>query len=177
MVKVFICMICGDAYLGEIPPSNCPFCGAHSNFIREDAKWPVPEEPIKNLTPKTKDNLIASIRTELRNANFYACAAEKAKDIRIQKLFKFLRKIEMEHATVFNKALGLKDFPKVDVSCVNDDTANLRQAREYETDAINHYKQFLKEATEARAKLIFTALIDVENDHLAVEGEKLGLTK
>jgi len=166
-------MICGDAYLGEEPPTNCAFCGAHSKFIREDAKWPVPEEPIKNLTPKTRENLLASIRTELRNANFYACAAGNAEDIKLQKLFKFLRKIEIEHATVFNKALGLKDFPKVDVTCAADDKANLKQAREYETDAINHYKKFLSEATEARAKQIFTALIEVENDHLAVEEEKL----
>ena len=54
MAKVFICQICGDAYLGEEAPKNCPFCGAHSNFMKQDMEWPIPEEPIKDLTEKTK---------------------------------------------------------------------------------------------------------------------------
>ena len=40
MIKLFRCEICGDPYVGDEPPANCPFCGAHKNFIKEakDAK-------------------------------------------------------------------------------------------------------------------------------------------
>ena len=34
MVELWRCEICGDPYVGEAPPQNCPFCGAHQNFIK-----------------------------------------------------------------------------------------------------------------------------------------------
>ena len=46
-MKTFICEICGDAYIGEEKPKNCPFCGAREAFIKEgkDAK-PVVEAKV-----------------------------------------------------------------------------------------------------------------------------------
>ena len=35
MVKLWRCEICGDPYIGEEPPPNCPFCGAHRRYIKE----------------------------------------------------------------------------------------------------------------------------------------------
>lgn len=35
MVKLWQCEICGDPYLGESPPKNCPFCGAHRRYIKD----------------------------------------------------------------------------------------------------------------------------------------------
>ena len=35
MVKLWRCEICGDPYIGESPPTNCPFCGAKQKFIKE----------------------------------------------------------------------------------------------------------------------------------------------
>ena len=35
MVKLWRCEICGDPYVGETAPDNCPFCGAHKKYIKE----------------------------------------------------------------------------------------------------------------------------------------------
>ena len=35
MAKLWRCEICGDPYIGESPPDNCPFCGAHRRYIKE----------------------------------------------------------------------------------------------------------------------------------------------
>ena len=29
------CEICGDPYVGDKAPANCPFCGAKKKFIKE----------------------------------------------------------------------------------------------------------------------------------------------
>ena len=33
-MNLYICEICGDAYIGVEKPSDCPFCGAKGNFIK-----------------------------------------------------------------------------------------------------------------------------------------------
>ncbi|GAG36539.1 unnamed protein product, partial [marine sediment metagenome] len=35
MVKLWVCVICGDPYIGGSPPDCCPFCGAHKKYIKE----------------------------------------------------------------------------------------------------------------------------------------------
>ena len=35
MAKLWRCEICGDPYVGDAPPTNCPFCGAKAKYIRE----------------------------------------------------------------------------------------------------------------------------------------------
>ena len=35
MVKLWRCEICGDPYIGESAPDNCPFCGAQKKYIKE----------------------------------------------------------------------------------------------------------------------------------------------
>ena len=35
MVKLWRCEICGDPYIGEEPPADCPFCGADKKHIKE----------------------------------------------------------------------------------------------------------------------------------------------
>ncbi|MFX1313583.1 MAG: rubredoxin-like domain-containing protein, partial [Promethearchaeota archaeon] len=32
IVNVFVCKICGEAYIGEKAPSRCPFCGAYKKY-------------------------------------------------------------------------------------------------------------------------------------------------
>ncbi|MRR13422.1 ferritin, partial [bacterium] len=33
-LKMYRCRICGETYLGYEAPANCPFCGAHVEFMR-----------------------------------------------------------------------------------------------------------------------------------------------
>jgi hypothetical protein len=35
MVRLWRCKIYGGPYVGDSPPPNCQFCGAHQNFIKE----------------------------------------------------------------------------------------------------------------------------------------------
>ena len=35
MAKLWRCEICGDPYVGETAPDNCPFCGAYKKHIKE----------------------------------------------------------------------------------------------------------------------------------------------
>ena len=38
-IKLWRCKICGDPYIGEGAPDECPFCGAHKNFMIEANKF------------------------------------------------------------------------------------------------------------------------------------------
>ena len=35
MAKLWRCEICGDPYVGDSAPDNCPFCGAKRKYIKE----------------------------------------------------------------------------------------------------------------------------------------------
>ncbi|HOZ61231.1 MAG TPA: hypothetical protein PK914_03830, partial [Smithellaceae bacterium] len=73
MVKLYRCTICGDAYIGENPPANCPFCGAHIEYIKE-AKDAVVNFDVE-LGARDKANAEHALQVEVSNATFYACAA------------------------------------------------------------------------------------------------------
>ena len=34
MSALYRCEICGDPYIGDSAPDNCPFCGAKKKFIK-----------------------------------------------------------------------------------------------------------------------------------------------
>jgi len=36
---VFVCKICGEAYIGEDPPSRCPFCGVLKEYFVESTEY------------------------------------------------------------------------------------------------------------------------------------------
>jgi len=38
-VGVFRCKICHETYIGENPPSRCPFCGVNTKFFIPAEKW------------------------------------------------------------------------------------------------------------------------------------------
>ena len=38
-IKVFRCKICGDPYLGDEAPTQCPFCGASIQFFVDAQDW------------------------------------------------------------------------------------------------------------------------------------------
>ena len=101
MAKLWRCIICGDPYIGAAPPSNCPFCGAHTAYILE-AKQAVVTFDV-TLTEKDKANAQHALQVEVSNATFYFCAAEKTDDPEGKLLFKALGKIEAEHATILRK--------------------------------------------------------------------------
>jgi rubrerythrin len=172
MFTVYRCVICEEAYLGTEKPGRCPFCGASSEYIYEEKDYTEPVRP--ELSPTSRKNVEATLGFEVSNASFYQCAADKAKAAGKSwhyAMWKRLSRVESEHADVAAKLLGVK-VPPLDYDanpCSQDYAENIESAMVRETNAFTHYTQFRAEATEPRLVQIFTALIEIEKDHLGLE--------
>lgn len=171
MVKLWRCEICGDPYIGENPPDNCPFCGAHRKYIRE-AKQAQVNFDLK-LNEADRKNAEHALQVEVSNSTFYFCAAEKTDDPEGKLLFKALGKIEAEHAAIWKKVLKLPAAPKGSETCHVPNRENLQESHERETRAIKFYSQAAKESADPRMRQIFEALVEIETDHLHLSEQRL----
>lgn len=172
-MKTFICEICGDAYIGEEKPKNCPFCGAREAFIKEgkDAK-PVVEVK-EELSEITKKNLEETLQLEIEANAIYLCMAGKADSYEINKMYKRLAKVELEHATICTKLLQIP-MPEIRGKLCSDEVLeNFQKTLELEDHAASLYAKFAKEAVETHVKIMFTALNQVETDHIVLIKEYL----
>lgn len=171
MVKLWRCEICGDPYIGDSPPSKCPFCGAPSKYIKEakDAEVNFDVE----LNEKDKANVERALQVEVSNAAFYFCAAGKTNDEEGKLLFKALGKVEREHASVWRKILKLDKIPEGNDPCHVSNRENLQESHNRETRAIEFYKKAAEESENPRVKQIFEAFVEVETDHLHLSEERL----
>ena len=167
-IKVFRCRICGDPYIGEEAPKQCPFCGANQRFFVEAKDWN-PDEFNVDLSEVSKKNLEAALQLELDNASFYYCAknmADKANDRYGIAKFKALMKVEHEHASAISKFLKISRPELEKHVCNADSKANSREGYQREDRAIKAYVKFRDEAVEPRLKEFFGALVEIETDHL-----------
>jgi rubrerythrin len=171
MTKLWRCEICGDPYIGDGAPANCPFCGAKQKFIKEakDAKVNFNV----NLNEKDKANAEHALKVEISNATFYSCAAAKTDDAEGKLLFKILGKVEAEHASIWKKILKLSTIPNGDESCSVKNKENLEDSHTRETRAIEFYRKAAEESENPIVKKIFSALVEVETDHLKLSEERL----
>ncbi len=170
MVKLWRCEICGDPYIGESPPNNCPFCGAHIKYMKEvkEAKVNFDVE----LNDKDKANAERALQVEVSNAAFYFCAAEKTDD-EGKLLFKALGKVEAEHASVWKKILKLEKVPQASEQCHVSNKENLEESHARETRAIEFYEKAAADSENERVKQIFEAFVEVEKYHLKLSEERL----
>jgi rubrerythrin len=171
MIKLYRCIICGDAYIGANPPSNCPFCGAHTDFILEAQNavisFDVP------LSERDRANVEHALQVEVSNATFYRCAADKTDDAEGKILFKALGKIEAEHASIWRKVLKLDTVPPGSETCHSENVENLKESHEREARAIAFYRKSATESNHPRIKQLFEALVEIEKDHLQLSEERL----
>lgn len=174
MLKLWRCQICGDPYLGEEKPVNCPFCGAHERLMVSQEDFENRIGVIDGLTDSTRKNLEAALELEIGNTQFYACAARKSGSDAAKNLFKILSKVESEHASLLCKSMGIKKpaIAEADI-CGGDFQENLSESHRREEGAIKHYGKFLSEAVKPRAQEIFSALVAIESDHLSLSEETL----
>jgi rubrerythrin len=172
MVKLWRCEICGDPYIGETPPNNCPFCGAHQKHIKE-ARGLVVDFDV-DLTEKDRKNAEHALQVEVSNAAFYFCAAGKTDEEEGRLLFKALGKVEAEHASIWKKVLKLDSVPKGEEPCHVPNRENLQESHEREERAIAFYRTAAAESDHPRLREIFAALVEVETDHLHLSEERLG---
>lgn len=171
MAKLWRCEICGDPYIGETPPPNCPFCGAHRKHIKEAKKAKAVFDV--ELNEKDRANAEHALQVETSNSAFYFCAAGKTDDAEGKLLFKALAKVEAEHAAIWRKILKLESAPKGSETCHIKNRENLEESHIRETKAIGFYKKAAKESKNDRIKQIFEALVEVETDHLKLSEERL----
>jgi len=171
MVKLWRCEICGDAYIGESPPNNCPFCGAHQKYIKEakEAKANFDVE----LSEKDRANAERALQVEVSNTAFYFCAARKTDDEEGKLLFKALGKVEAEHTSIWRKILKPDEVQRGDEPCHTDNRENLKESHARETKAIEFYRKAAGESDNERVKQIFEALVEVETDHLKLSEVRL----
>ncbi len=165
-MKTFICEICGDAYIGAEKPHNCPFCGARLSFIK-DGNVAKPVIEVKDeLSDITKKNLEETLQLEIDANAIYLCMAGKSDSYEIMKMYKRLAKVELEHATICTKLLGIPMPELKSEVCSDEDITNFQKTLELEDHAAGLYARFAKEAVEKHVKIMFTALAQVEADHI-----------
>lgn len=171
MIKLWRCEICGDPYVGESAPDNCPFCGAKKSYLKEAKEAEVDFDV--SLNDKDRANAEHALQVEISNAAFYFCAAAKTDDAEGKLLFKALGKVEAEHASVWKKILKLDSIPKGNDACHISNKENLEDSHARETRAIEFYKKAEAEAQNERVKQIFNAFVEVETDHLHLSEARL----
>ena len=171
MAKLYRCEICGDAYIGFNPPPNCPFCGAHIEYIKEAKEADVNFDI--DLTAKDRANAEHALQVEISNAAFYMCAAGQTDDPEGKILFKALGKIEAEHASIWRKILKLGAVKPGTDTCHTQNVENLKESHARETRAIDFYRKAAAEADHPRIRQLFAALVDIETDHLHLSEERL----
>lgn len=165
-MKTFICEICGDAYLGEEAPKNCPFCGARHPFIKEGKIAKPVTEVGGQLSDITRHNLEQTLELEMRANAIYTCMAGKAPSYEIMKMYKRLAKVELEHAIICTKLLAI-EMPNIGSEiCSDKDIENFEKTIELEDHASSLYREFAKTSTETHVKIMFTALTQAEEDHI-----------
>lgn len=163
---IWRCEICGDPYLGEYKPSDCPFCGAPGKFIALQREYKNQTGPVTSLSDISRNNLEAALQLEVHATEIYKAAAENAKDEEAKIFFKAIAKHESEHISLICKALGIaKPAGGSHNSASGDEKENMLETARLEDNATKLYARFLSEATEERVKDIFVALIEVERAH------------
>ena len=164
-MKTYICEICGDAYIGEEAPSECPFCGARHAFIKAGGgAKPIVNEKIE-LSEISKKNLEETLALETKANAIYLCMAGKAKTYEIKAMYKRLAKVELEHAVICTKLMGI-EMPEINAEiCSDEDIENFNETIKLEEHATDLYHKFALEAVEKNIKIFFTALTQIEAGH------------
>lgn len=165
-MNVYICEICGDAYIGEEKPTDCPFCGAKKNFIKNFSE----AQPIllrqEEIGEETKKRMMETYELEINAVAIYNCMAEKSKKYFQKAMYKRLAKVEMEHATIVSKFLSIPRPEIEKKDCSDDEKRNFQVTAELEENATNLYAEFARLSSEKVAKFFFVALSQVEKNHL-----------
>jgi rubrerythrin len=165
-MKTYICEVCGDAYLGDAKPKNCPFCGTDEVYIKDGNE----ADPIVNGEYKideiTKKNLETTLALELNATALYICMAGKAKTYEIKAMYKRLSKVEKEHASIARKILKLDSMEVPERNCDEEMEENFKKTIVSEKNAVSLYDKFSDEASEPRIKILFKAIANVEREHI-----------
>ena len=174
-MKVWRCRICGDPYLGDEAPSQCPFCGAGRSYMILARDW---EDPVvDSLSDTSRANLEKALGLEVSNAEFYIAASKEAEgaDNEAFAMFKALSKVEAEHASTIVKILevekpAVSHKPELSKGGVLE---NLAESHAREERAIAFYTQAAEAAAEPRVREVLSTFVEIEKTHLRLSEERL----
>jgi len=175
-MNIYKCKVCGDPYVGNTKPSNCPFCGAPAKYIILADNWM--ERGLPELSDVTRKHLEASLKLELDNVQFYRCAMNATEEPLAKAMFKALSRIEAEHASVVCKYLqipkpAVQDVPEICGLTTRDE--HLEEALRREQKAVKFYTSAAQSATEPAVREFFEALVEIESDHISLSQLRLGV--
>jgi len=175
-MKIYVCHICGEVYIGPSMPPTCPFCGVGNKFLRLGHVWQDANTGIEP-TERERELLLEALNLELSNTSFYDCVAKTCTTSEVAKMFKGLMKQEREHADVFKKLLKPESVPEVKEACADDPKKILAESLAREERATVFYLKALSESTTPRVKEVFEAILEVEKTHIELDksiSEKYG---
>lgn len=170
-MKIFVCRICGEVYIGKNIPPTCPFCGVANKYFRLAKVWE--DENNVELSEISHKNLEMALDLEMGNTMFYKAVSKKAEELEIRLMFKGLFKVEKEHAEVFAKILKV-DMPEIkDVDCAISREEIIKDSEAREMRAVAFYAKAFSESVEPRVKEVFEAIMNVEKEHIELDKNKL----
>ena len=173
-IKVWVCKICGEAYINDGKPNRCPFCGAYKKYLVEAKDYDDTGAWDVELNEVDRANAEKALGVEISNTLFYKCSSKKVDELDGQKLFKILSKVEGEHAAVWKKILKMDKIKwEPAETCEVEYKADLEDSHAREERAIKFYTGAAIAAKSPRVKEIFEALIEVETDHLKLSEVRL----
>ncbi len=171
MVKLFVCQVCGEPYLGA-NIDDCPFCGApkkYLNKIEDYSKlWDV------ELTPQEKTDMKDTLNLEINAAAYYKKVSKaNEKYSKMDRLFKQFARVEEEHAEVAAKFLGVEEPELKGEDPKGSPQKDLERTKELENTAVGKYRKFLKNASSTKVKKFYDALIHAEQGHAQIASDDL----
>lgn len=174
-MKFLRCRVCGDTYLGTEAPSRCPFCGASHEYFVEPGGFSTSENAVQ-LTELERANLRTAVDIERSNTRYYLAAAALGGDEDLASGFKRLARVEAEHCKVFSKLLG--EAAPGDLTTPDGDPGDwcgaIAESKARETRAAAFYARAITESTNPRVIEVFSAVTEVERDHLVLDGVAAG---
>lgn len=169
-MKMYRCRVCGETYLGYAAPANCPFCGAHEEFMIMPEEYPADVNDIQ-LTETERADLEMSIEIERANTRFYLGMAERKDNDTLRSAYKRLAKVEAEHCSVFCKLA--KVSKPADLMTPGETTGSwatdIEESLKRENRATALYAEFATRATSERLKEVWDAVSAVEADHIELD--------
>ena len=173
MVKLYVCKICGEPYLGN-EVDDCPFCGAPKNYLRAFEEYSELWET--GLTEQEKKDMQETLDLEINATALYDKVSKANKKYSKQnRLFKQLARVEEEHAEIAAKFLNI-EMPEIKgEDPKGSEKEDLERTKNLEDGAIKKYQKFLKNAENDNVKNFYLALIHAEKGHFDIASQELEL--
>ncbi|MEM0372858.1 MAG: ferritin family protein [archaeon] len=165
MIQLFVCKICGEPYLGERSPADCPYCGAPRKYVKPYGEYSQLWKDAK-LTSVEKENLTKALAAEVNAMYYYDKVAKtQEKYSKYNRFFKRISTVEQEHISTIVKFLNIPspelkgEEPKGSIE------KDIERTKQLEAEAVRDYTAFVTSSKHRPVKTLFKALLHAEQGH------------